>query len=134
MHTGKIELFKQFFLPKISLISIPFIEDCIKTLEEDWYAFDNLPRIGIVFKTGPVHFQKSFLKFIHDDSTRIIAFPSSYFFPIDYKNMDLIKKIPLNELIEKTQMLYKPETFAAHFWAGTWTTAIITEKNKEDKR
>ncbi len=88
-----------------------------------------MPRIGIVYKTGPVHFQKSFLKFIHDD-TGIIAFPSSYFFPIDYINMDIIKEIPLNKLIQKTQMLYKPETIAAHFWSGTWTTATVKEKNK----
>ena len=79
----------------------PILKQCIKDIkkhrDDKW----------LIERTGPIHFQKSFytaLKKINKD--RIIAFPKSFFIPADKY---------------ETYMLHtKPESFALHYWEGSW--------------
>ncbi len=97
----------------------PILRDCIHTLGADWEAFDSKPmRLSIFDKVGPRHFQKSFIKFVNDKSMNIIALPTSYFYPIDFTN-----RLLAIEGSEKVESFIKPESFAIHYWAGTWWDA-----------
>ncbi len=93
----------------------PILKDCIETIEEDWQLSKSL-----IIRVGPYHFQKSFAKIASESSGRHIAFPKSYFFPINYKDK---KKCRLNP--ELVSSLIKREAFAVHHWAHTWVKAKV---------
>ena len=98
----------------------PIIEDCIMTLEEDWYAFNTMPFPGnVLYGAGPCHFSKSFMKFVSDETMHTIAFPASYFYPLDLLHRSLAQEAsPV--ISAKVRSYIKDESFAVHYWKGSW--------------
>jgi mannosyltransferase OCH1-like enzyme len=98
------------------------LRECIESMKDGWLAYKHLsPLIQVILRAGPFHFQKSFLTIARKyNGGPIIAFPKSYFFPVNYgvviknkgKQPEITKEM-LNELLQ-------PEAFAAHFWAHSW--------------
>ena len=93
-----------------SVAGHPILKDCIETIEDDWQLSTNL-----MLRVGPFHFQKSFARIASEKKGRHIAFPKSFFFPINYADKNKCRLHP--ELVED---LIKPEAFAVHHWAHTW--------------
>ncbi len=93
----------------------PILKDCIETIKDDWYLSDNL-----IVRVGPFHFQKSFWKIARQIEGKHIAFPKSFFFPINYSDKKECKLHP-----DMIQELIKPEAFAIHHWSHSWIKAII---------
>ncbi len=94
------------------------LNDCVISLGESW---DNDGENNILNMVGPMHFQRSFMKFVDDEGITIIALPTGFFFPLSFKNRyrgltSLHKKSPNR----KIQSLARPETLAIHYWAGSW--------------
>ncbi len=70
---------------------------------------------------GPHLFERSFMKFIHNENMNIIVFPKSFFFPIDYKDKQLgLKAKKTRSDYGMIESFIKPEAFAIHYWAGSW--------------
>lgn len=85
----------------------PVIKHCLENLANNRWNPDILRR------TGPVHFEESFAAMVPQlPDARIIAFPKSYFFPINY--------FEENRTQEHIESLIKPEAFGIHYWAGSW--------------
>ncbi|MBA3751394.1 hypothetical protein H0X06_01150 [Candidatus Dependentiae bacterium] len=110
----------------------PILQDCIYTLEDDWYTFNKetscpikAAKASVFDKVGPRHFQKSFMKFVNEEAKNIIAFPTSFFYPVDFRNRLVMVKTPTTGRTEKIQSYIKPETFAIHYWAGSWWDATV---------
>lgn len=80
----------------------PILKDCIETIKDDrqW------PQVFI--KTGPVHFTKSFWRTAADENLRNIALPATFFFPL---GMSQNRNMP---------HIIKKESYAVHWWAGSW--------------
>lgn len=78
----------------------PILKDCITTLRNDQHYPE------VFMRTGPVHFTKSFMRCAGTGSTIDIAFPTSFFYPLGLSHHKKIER--------------RPETFAVHFWAGSW--------------
>ncbi|MBA3751493.1 hypothetical protein H0X06_01655 [Candidatus Dependentiae bacterium] len=95
----------------------PILEDCILRLKDTWHDFHPL---SVLDKSGPRHFQKSFMKFAAHETMNIIAFPKSYFYPIDLEDrlIGLVNHNGQNNL--RIESLIRPESFAVHYWAGSW--------------
>lgn len=89
----------------------PILKDCIETVAHDWELSDN-----ILLRVGPYHFQKSFWKVGLWYQGPYIAFPRSFFFPIDF-----LEKHPITA--EYVKKILRPETFAVHYWAHSWAHA-----------
>lgn len=85
----------------------PILKRCIETIKDDRHYE------GIVFRTGPIHFTKSFWAEAQKTDDIVIAFPATYFYPMRLK----YKK---DELNDPTIPLIKAETIANHHWAGSW--------------
>ncbi|MBA3752180.1 hypothetical protein H0X06_05330 [Candidatus Dependentiae bacterium] len=98
----------------------PLLKDCIITIEDDWYTHDSKSLYSTLDKVGPRHFQRSFMKFVNDESMHIIAFPASFFHPIDLRDRLIGLKNSKRTNREKIESLIKPESFAVHYWAGSW--------------
>ena len=95
----------------------PILRDCIDTIPDD-----GTKNKKILIRSGPIHFQKSFLKIGKDYKGPFVAFPKSFFFPIDLKERDSKHKLPLNKLL-------KPECFAIHYWSTSWLNTHAKKKN-----
>ncbi|MBA3751388.1 hypothetical protein H0X06_01115 [Candidatus Dependentiae bacterium] len=106
----------------------PLLWDCVVTLKDDWYSFNTGHLLDVVYKAGPVHFQKSFMKFINDNTTNIIAFPASYFYPVDFKSRPSKSKNSAKKREDKITSMIKPESYAIHYWAGSWWNAKVKNK------
>ncbi len=67
---------------------------------------------GLIERTGPIHFTRSFWHAAQHIKEIVIAFPATYFYPVrlDQKNLSQ----------EQKESLIKPESFAVHHWAGSW--------------
>ncbi len=69
----------------------------------------------ILEKTGPQHFEKAFWRVAPSYPQRIIAFPASFFFPLNkFQGAAHLTQ-------EQIKTLIKPETVTVHHWTGTWT-------------
>ncbi len=100
----------------------PILQDCITSLEESWNTYQNGKShlYNVVEMTGPLHFQRSFMKFVQDESMYIIALPASFFFPITFGQRSLGTKAQNSRIQRKINSLIKPEAFAIHYWAASW--------------
>lgn len=87
----------------------PILRECIISLASTKHLKTILER------TGPQHFEKSFWKIAPTYKNRSIAFPASFFFPLN-KFQGAAHLTP-----EQIRSLIKPETFTIHHWTGTWT-------------
>lgn len=94
----------------------PILKNCIDMIQH--HRTGDLLDWKVVQRTGPVHFQKSFYDIAKQftDIARVIVLPSSFFFPVSYKdrNTDNIKK---NSCV-------KNETFCVHHWTNSWVEPI----------
>ena len=73
----------------------PILKNCIETLKDSHHYQ------GILDRTGPVHFQKSFYAVLkQSEFDKVIALPAAFFYP-------KLKKIG-------------QEAFTAHHWANSW--------------
>ncbi len=123
----------------------PILEDCIRSLGHSWNSHE---RKDILNTTGPMHFQRSVMKFIDDEKMNILMLPSGFFFPIIFNDRLLGLKTYIKESnrskkglkyskkklallkakswhskkeAEKTiKSFLRPETHAVHYWAGSW--------------
>lgn len=84
----------------------PIVKDCIKRVKDDWLAPTILERVG------PTHFTKSFYRIARQSKGRVIALPKSFFYPLNYESR--------GKSFEESLTYAKPESFAIHYWAGTW--------------
>ncbi|MBA3752181.1 hypothetical protein H0X06_05335 [Candidatus Dependentiae bacterium] len=99
----------------------PILKDCILTIPHDWYAIHDAKGINSVLdKVGPRHFQRSFMKFVNDTTLHIIAFPASFFHPIDIRDRLIGLQVSKRTNRQKMDSLIKPESFAVHYYAGSW--------------
>ncbi|MBA3752551.1 hypothetical protein H0X06_07270 [Candidatus Dependentiae bacterium] len=92
----------------------PILEDCIRTIKDNWYAFDSSEVNNIVYRVGPGHFQVSLMKFIEDPSLHFIVFPSSFFYSLDIRDRVEGLKKSTNQGWKAIKSLTKPESFAVH--------------------
>ncbi|MBA3751253.1 hypothetical protein H0X06_00415 [Candidatus Dependentiae bacterium] len=90
----------------------PVLKDCIETVQEDWSRSTD-----ILGSAGQRHFQRSFMKFINDTSMNNIAFPASYFYPLDFKDRLLVLGENGERDFKKVRSFIKRESFALHYWA-----------------
>ncbi len=90
-----------------SIAGHPILKDTIETIK------DHRKPVSIERRTGPIHFQKSFVTITEQyPNRRIISLPRSFFFPLDQTHSGLSQ--------EQIDTLLQPETFAVHFWSGSW--------------
>ena len=123
----------------------PLLRHCIETIKDTWYTTSNL-----FIRVGPQHFKRSFLTFAQENNDNVIAFPKSFFYPLDFrdgltylrgkdarkngrKKVKTTAHILQNKGLEK---LIKPEAFAMHLWAGSWRgkKGSGPKKNKNQAR
>jgi mannosyltransferase OCH1-like enzyme len=88
-----------------------FLKDCIKKIIP---AHDHYSHKQTIQRTGPAHFTRCFLKYITHDTNEMIAFPISFFYPIPIK-------VGKFHTLDQIRFWIRPETFAVHYWAGSWT-------------
>ncbi len=99
----------------------PILKDCIDTIEDDWNAFhDKKNNLSVFDVAGPRHFQRSFMKFVKTGTENFIAFPRSFFYPLDHKDRLLGLNNHNNKNGQKIKAKIKLECFAIHYWAGSW--------------
>lgn len=74
----------------------------------------------IIARTGPIHCTNVFYHFAGKESTIDVALPASYFYPCGYAQ----KGQPQSEW-------RRPESFAVHHWAASWTKpqGFVNTKN-----
>ncbi|MBA3752486.1 hypothetical protein H0X06_06930 [Candidatus Dependentiae bacterium] len=108
-----------------SIASHPILQDCMVTIKDDWHAFNPS---SVVDKVGPRHFQKSFMRFVKNGASHIIAFPASFFYPIGLKDRLIGLENNNGKNNHQISSLLKPETFAIHYWTGSWWDNTENEK------
>ncbi len=90
-----------------SVAGHPILADAIEAIK------DHRKPVSIERRTGPIHFQKSFVTVTEAlPEAKIISLPRSFFFPLDQTHKRLRQ--------EQIDALIKPEAFAVHFWSGSW--------------
>ncbi len=96
----------------------PVMRHCIDTIKDHRkYSKD------IIKRTGPIHFQQSFYHVVrHMTDSKIIAFPKSYFLPLDEHD---IYTTP-----EEQEANVMPEAFGVHYWANTWSVKAEKKANQ----
>ncbi|MBA3751492.1 hypothetical protein H0X06_01650 [Candidatus Dependentiae bacterium] len=94
----------------------PILQECIHTIKDGWNAFHTL---GMPNNTGSSHFQKSFMKFVTSKTLTIIAFPASFFYPIEDEDKLIEINSSCKENVQKIQSHVNPECFAVQCRAET---------------
>ena len=88
-----------------SIAGHPILKHCIEEIKS------HRNRRGIPSRTGPAHFEQSFYEVVKTiSSERVIAFPASFFYPVEPDQKD---NVELHQYI-------KPESFTVHHWAASW--------------
>ena len=83
----------------------PILKKCIESIKF------HRNQESILHRTGPIFFQQIFFDLvIQNKFPRVIAFPASYFFPLD----------PYKDFGKKKKEFVKTETFTVHYWANSW--------------
>lgn len=86
----------------------PILKYCIDSVK------NHRERDCIITRTGPIHFQEAFHHIAKDlESSRVVALPRTFFFPFEQEHIGLPA--------EETAHLIKPESFAIHYWADSWS-------------
>ncbi|HVW99471.1 MAG TPA: glycosyltransferase [Candidatus Babeliaceae bacterium] len=88
----------------------PILRQCIETL----HPIKAHPFLDTVNRTGPTHFSQCFLEYIKENPNDIIALPISYFYAIPLK-------IGCYTNQEQVEEWIRPESYALHYWASSWT-------------
>lgn len=96
----------------------PILEDTILSLKDSWNAHKEAG--DVIDSVGPRHLERSFMKFVGNKDMNIIVFPTDFFYPLLPRDKDegLEAQLTGNKTVMKK--FIKPETFAIHFWAGSW--------------
>ncbi|HVX00673.1 MAG TPA: glycosyltransferase [Candidatus Babeliaceae bacterium] len=89
----------------------PFIKQCIDGITPNIGTLGSA--LGTIERTGPAHFTRCFMKYLGLNSDNVIAFPSSFFYPIPHE-------IGKFYFLEQVKPWIRPETFAIHYWASSW--------------
>lgn len=101
----------------------PILKDCVQALGKSW---DNNPekQKNIVDTVGPLHFQRSVMKFIDNKNLKLMILPSGFFFPIDFtkrlSGLEGLNSKKTKKSRRKAKSLLLPETHAIHYWTSTW--------------
>jgi mannosyltransferase OCH1-like enzyme len=83
----------------------PIMKHCIDSIKDYTNIRDRLER------TGPILFERSFFEVVSKKKfDRVIAFPASYFYPLE----------PDKKMTQDIAQYLEPESFAVHCWAGSW--------------
>ena len=99
----------------------PILRHCIDTIQQSWYETSDT-----FLRVGPAHLSESVVACASSDSDDVIIFPKSFFYSLDFKNGLAALKDKLNYSDIQSQI--RPETFAMHFWAGTWWRPELNPK------
>ena len=91
----------------------PILRHCIETIQKSWYESSNT-----FIRVGPAHLSNSVVACTTKNSNNIIIFPKSFFYSLDFRNGLAALHDELN--YKDIQSQIRPESFAMHFWAGTW--------------
>lgn len=84
----------------------PILKHSIETIKDDWH------KKGAPLKTGPVHFTRSFYMMADIHGMIDIAFPASYFYPLDCYQKSIAK-----------EQWTANGAFGIHWWAKSWMPA-----------
>ncbi len=93
------------------------LKDCILLLGEN---YDTAEDKRILNTTGPMHFQRSVMKFIDEGKMNIIVLPAGFFFPIIFNDRLIGIDALQMKAKQRIQSFLRPETVAIHYWAGSW--------------
>ncbi len=96
-----------------SIPNHPILNNCIEGIKNSWYESTN-----IFFRVGPRYFTKCFLAYAKENFDNIIAFPKSFFYPIDCST-------------GVDPSLLQPESFGVHLWEGSWGHAYRKKRKKK---
>ena len=105
----------------------PILRHAIESIQETWYSGTN-----VFERVGPYHFKESFIKYAAQDLDNIIAFPKSFFYPLDFlQGMTHLKG---NMDFAAIDNYKQPESFAMHLWAGSWRPSKGKSKKKHRRK
>lgn len=92
----------------------PILKECIETYDLNKTYYKD-PAVNILFTTGPYHLTRAFKKIAFDphSTSRIVAFPVSYFYPWPWQKRDQNTR-------EQILQWVKPETCGIHHWHVSW--------------
>lgn len=93
----------------------PLIKKALEKLQENVGAPDNY--LSIMYGTGPGLITESYRAIIKNSTSRIVIFPSTYFYPWPYRMRDEKDKAVVEEWV-------KPETFGVHYWHLSWNNGV----------
>ncbi|MCL4360890.1 hypothetical protein M1446_00870 [Candidatus Dependentiae bacterium] len=87
----------------------PLLKICIDNIKEKG---SNNNVLSILARTGPYYFTKCFLNYVKNGSKDIIAFPVSFFFPMNNNEQNCSR--------EMAKKWIQQESYAIHYWACSW--------------
>ena len=74
----------------------------------------------IMIRSGPAHFTQCYMQLFQQFPGTVIAFPTSYFYPIPARER-------FNQIAANAHFI-RPETFTIHYWGCTWQRPEATVK------
>lgn len=97
----------------------PIIQEAVHALA---HSYDSAPgtKKSVINTVGPLHFERSCMKFLDAKDTNIIVLPAGFFFPIGFTNRKATSNLSSKKAKRKVQSSLLPETLAIHYWAGSW--------------
>ncbi|MBA2306897.1 hypothetical protein H0W26_02065 [Candidatus Dependentiae bacterium] len=97
----------------------PILRHCIETIPTSWYKIPDT-----FLRVGPAHLSESVIASTPQDSTTVIIFPKSFFYSLDFKDGLAARNDNLHQASITSQI--RPESFAMHYWAGTWWRKTVS--------
>nr|MBA2307115.1 hypothetical protein [Candidatus Dependentiae bacterium] len=91
----------------------PILRHCIETIQTSWYESSNT-----FVRVGPAHLSESVIAKTPQNSTDVIIFPKSFFYSLDFRDGLAARNDNILENSITSQI--RSESFAMHYWAGTW--------------
>jgi len=89
----------------------PVVAHYIRTIKDDWN------KGGVVQRTGPWHWTKSFVAAAGRDGNRDIAFPATYLYPMGAHEKDAADEEGMRK---KREEWLKQGAYAIHHFANSW--------------
>lgn len=92
----------------------PILKECIESYDLSKIYYKDAA-VNVLFTTGPYHLTKAFKKIAFDpnNTSRIVAFPVSYFYPWPWQRRDQNTRQEIEQWV-------RPETYGIHHWHVSW--------------
>jgi len=115
LYTGLEPLDSKMAKDGVSLVAArpghPVIAHYLRTVKDDWN------KAGVVQRTGPWHWTKSFIAAAGRGGNRDIAFPATYFYPMGAHEKDARDEEGMHK---KREEWIKQGAYAIHHFANSW--------------